>query len=122
MGDFSGHQELKRVLRAGIIAEVDEPLVDDLGSGFGRDIAAQIDVEFAGDLEIVSGPGVALRIEQIDAAAAGDGDERIGLGRLAVELRRLKVHSRQTSDDFQMAEFLGADVHQKILAVGIFAV
>ena len=87
MSDFARHQELQRVLGAGVIAEIDQPLVDDLRPRFGGDIAPQIDVEFAGDLEIVGGPGIALRIEQIDAAAAGDGDQRIGLGRFAVELR-----------------------------------
>ena len=51
MGDLSGHQELKRILRTGIIAKVDEPLVDNLGSGFGRDIAAEVNVEFAGYFE-----------------------------------------------------------------------
>ena len=79
--DLARHQELKRVLGARIIAEIDQPLIDDLGAGFGGDIAAQVDVKLAGDLQIVGGPGIALRVEQVDAAAAGDGDQRISLRR-----------------------------------------
>ena len=122
VGDFAGHQELQRVLGAGVVAEIDQPLVDDLGARFGRDVAAQVDVEFAGDLQIIGGPGVALRIEQIHAAAAGDRDQRVGLGGLPVELHRLEVHARQRADDFKMAQLLGADVHQQVLAVRILAI
>ena len=75
MRDFARHQELQRIFGAGIVAEIDQPLIDDLRAGFGCDIAAQIDVQLAGDLEIVGCPGVALRVEEIDAAAAGNGDE-----------------------------------------------
>ena len=77
----------------GIVAEIDQPLVDDLRPRFGGDIAAQVDVELAGNLEIIGGPGIALRVEQIDAAAARDGDQRIGLRLLAVELRRLEMQA-----------------------------
>ena len=59
MGDFARHQELQRVLGAGVVAEIDQALIDDLGARFGGDIAAQVDVEFAGDLQIVRGPGIA---------------------------------------------------------------
>ena len=37
----------KRILRARVVREVDEPLVDDLGASLGGDVAAQIDVELA---------------------------------------------------------------------------
>ena len=83
MGDFPRHQELKRILGAGVVAEIDQALVDDLGPRFGGDVAAQVNVELAGDLEVVRGPRVSHRIEQVDAAAAGNGDQRIGLGRVA---------------------------------------
>lgn len=73
--DLAGHQELQRVLAAGVVAEIDQPLVDDLGPRLRGDVAAQIDVKLAGDLQIVGGPGIALGVEEIDAAAAGDGDE-----------------------------------------------
>ena len=59
MGDFPRHQELQRVLGSGIAAEVDQPLVDDLCARFGGDIAAKVDIEFAGDFEVVGGPGIA---------------------------------------------------------------
>ena len=41
----------------GVVAEIDQPLVDDLGARLGGDVAAQVDVELAGDLEVVGGPG-----------------------------------------------------------------
>ena len=71
----------------GVVGEVDQPLVDDLGAGLGRDVAAEVDVELAGDLQVVGRPGVALRVVQVDAAAAADGDQRVGLGRVAGRLR-----------------------------------
>jgi hypothetical protein len=68
MRDFAGHKELQCVLRAGIVGEIDDPLVDDLCAGFCGDVAPQIDVEFARDLEVVvGGPGVALRVEEVHA-------------------------------------------------------
>lgn len=66
VGDFARHQELQGVLGAGVVAEIDQAFVNDLGAGFSRDVAAQIDGEFAGDLEIVGGPGIAMRVEQVD--------------------------------------------------------
>ena len=112
MGDLARHQELERILGAGIAAEIDEALVDDLGPRLGGDVAAQIDVELAGDLQVVRGPRVAHRIEQVDAAAAGNGDQRIGLGLLAREFHRLEMHAGEAADDLQMAQLLGTDVHQ----------
>ena len=122
MGNFPGHQELQGVLGAGVIAEIDQAFVDDLGPRFRGDVAAQVDVEFAGDLEIVGRPGVALRIAQADAAAAGDRDQRIGFRRFAIEFHGLQMQPRERADDFEMAQFLGADIHQEILAVRIFAI
>ncbi len=58
--DLARHQELQRVLAAGVVAEVDQPLVDDLGPGLGGDVAAQVHVQLAGDLQVVGRPGVAL--------------------------------------------------------------
>ena len=63
-----------------------------------------------------------MRIEEIDAAAAGDGDQGIGFGCFAVELHRLEMHARERADDFEMAQFFGADIHQQVFAGGIFAV
>ena len=122
MGDFPGHEKLQGVLCAGVIAKIDQSLIDDLCPGFGRDVAAQVDVELAGDLEIVRRPGIALRVEQVDAAAAGDGDQRIGLCSFSVEFRRLEMEPRKAADDFKMAEFLGPDIHEEILAVGVLTI
>src|SRR6185312_16459692 len=82
--DFTRHQELERVLRTGVVAKIDQPLIDDLRTGLSRNIAAQVHVKLARDLEIVGRPRVALRVEQIDAAAARYGDERISLCLLTI--------------------------------------
>jgi hypothetical protein len=74
VGDFAGHQELKRILGPGIVAEIDETLIDDFGPRLGGDVATQIDIKLTGNFEIVRRLGVALGIEQIDAAASRNGD------------------------------------------------
>ena len=116
--DLARHQELQRVLRAGIVGEVDQPLVDDLGPRFGGDVAAQVHVEFAGDFEVVGRPGIALRVEQIDAAAAGRWRSADRPRRRRDPLRRFQVHPGQRADDFKMAQLLGADVHEQVFAAG----
>ena len=91
----------KRVLGAGVPAEVDQTLVDDLCAGLGGDIAAKVDVEFAGDLEVVRGPGVAHRVVQVDAAAARNRDQGIGFGFLTDRFHRLQMHARERADDLK---------------------
>jgi hypothetical protein len=60
VGDFARHEKLERVFSARIVAEINQPLVDDLGAGFGCYVAAQVDVELARNLQVVGGPGIAL--------------------------------------------------------------
>ena len=122
MRDFARHQELQRVLGAGVVAEIDQPLVDDLRAGFGGDVAAQIDVELAGDLQVVGGPGVAQRIEEVTPpppAIAINGSASAASRSNFIGLRCMRA---SVPDDFEMAQFLGADIHQQIFAVRIFAV
>jgi hypothetical protein len=40
MSDFAGHQELQGILCACVVAEIDQPLIDDLGARFRGDIVA----------------------------------------------------------------------------------
>jgi hypothetical protein len=58
--DLTRHEELQRVFGAGIIAEIDQPFIDNLRTCFGGDVAAQVDVELARDLEVIGGPRIAL--------------------------------------------------------------
>jgi hypothetical protein len=44
------------------------------------------------------------------------------LGRFSAFLHGLEMHSRQSADDLQMAQFFCSNIHQKILADHIFAV
>jgi hypothetical protein len=122
VGDFARHQELQRILGAGIVAEIDQPLIHDLRAGFGGDVAAQIDIEFPGDLEIIRRPGIALRIEQVDTAPACDRNKRVGLGRVTFEFRGSEMHAGESAHNFEVAQFLGPDVHEEIFALRVVAV
>ena len=122
MGNLAGHQELQRVFRAGVVGEVDQALVDDLGSRFGGDVAAQVDVELAGDLQVIGRPGIPHRVTQGHAAAPGDGDQRVRFRSIAVELHRLEVQAREGADDLEVAQFFRPDIHQEIFPFGILAV
>ena len=89
MRDLARHQELQCVDGSRIISKVNQPFVNDFGTSLGGDVAAQIDVEFASDFYIVSCSGAAGRIVKVDAAAAADGDQRIGVRRFAALFHRL---------------------------------
>jgi hypothetical protein len=84
MRDLPRHEEPQRVLGADIVTESDETLIDNLGAGLRRDIASEINVEFACDFEVIGGPRVAHGVEQVDSAPAGDGNEGIGFGGFAL--------------------------------------
>ena len=122
VGDLARHEELQRILGARIVAEIDEPLIDDLGARLRRDVAAEIDVELARDLEVIRRPGASHGVVEVDAAAACDGDQRIGLGRIAVVLHVGEVKPGERAHDLEVAQLLRADVHQQVLAGGIVAV
>jgi hypothetical protein len=63
-----------------------------------------------------------MRVKQVNAAAAGDRNERVGFGRFALELHGSEMHARQRADDLEMAEFLRPDVHQKIFSFRVVAI
>ena len=50
MSDLARHQELQRIFRSCIVGEIDEPLVNDLRSRLGCDVAAKINIKLARDL------------------------------------------------------------------------
>src|SRR5665213_2547785 len=75
--NLASHQKLQRVFGACIVAKIDQALVYDLRAGLGGDVAAKIDIQFAGYLEIIRSPGITHRIAKGNAAAARDGDKRI---------------------------------------------
>jgi hypothetical protein len=117
VGDLASHEELQRVLCAGVIAEVDQPLIHDFGAGLGRDIAAEIDIELAGDLEIVCGPGIAHRVEKVDAFATGDRDQRISLAQTFIGLRCMRA--RQPT----ISRWLSSSVvHQEVFSLRILEI
>jgi hypothetical protein len=118
MRNLARHEKLQRVFCARIIAEIDQPFINDLRTGFGGDVAAQIDVKLSCDLEVIGGPWIALRVEKIDAAAAGNGDDGFGFRLLTIEFGWLKMEARETANDLQMTEFLRTDVHQEVFRSG----
>src|ERR1700682_1257523 len=103
---FPRHQELQGILSARVIAEIDEPLIDDLGTRFRRDIAAKINVKFTSDLQVIGGPGIALRFEQFHPPAACDRKQGVGFAGLTIEFGWFEMHPRQASHAFEMAKFL----------------
>ena len=107
MSNLSGHEELERVLGAGVPTEVDQTFIDDFRSGLRGDIAAQINVELARDFQVVGRPRIAHRIGQVDASAASDRRKRVDLGLLSDRFQRLEVQAGEGADNFQVAEFLG---------------
>ena len=65
---------------------IDESFIDDLGACFGGNVAAEIDVELARDLEIVGGPRITHANCRDDTATARDVDQWIGFGGFALRL------------------------------------
>lgn len=45
--DLASHQQLQCVLCAGVVAEIDQTLVNNLGARFGSDVAAQVHIQLA---------------------------------------------------------------------------
>jgi hypothetical protein len=58
--NLAGHEELQRVLGAGIVGKLQQALVDDLRARFGGNVAAQVDVKFAGNLQVIRRPRIPL--------------------------------------------------------------
>jgi hypothetical protein len=51
--DFARHQELQRIARTRVSGEVHQPLVHDLGTRLRRNVAAKINIQLAGNLQVV---------------------------------------------------------------------
>ena len=122
MGDFSRHEKLERVLGAGVATEIDEALIDDFRPRLRCNVAAQVDVELAGDLEVVRCPSVPHGIVEVHTATAGDRDKGIDLGLFSDRFQRLEVQAGQSPDDLQVAEFFCPNVHQQVFAARIVAI
>ena len=101
MSDLPRHQDLKCVFGPGVIAEVDQPFVDDFRPSFGSDITAEINIEFTRDFQVVSRPCVSHRIEQADATSTStrDRDEWINLSGFPTFLHGLEVHAGEGAHD-----------------------
>src|SRR5690606_33232480 len=102
--------------------EVDQTLIDNLRSRFSRYVASKVDIQLAGYLQIIGGPGISHGIKQTYATSACDCDQRISVRSIPVHLCGLKMHPRQGSDDFQVSELFRADVHEQIFALRVVAI
>jgi hypothetical protein len=58
MGNLARHQELKRVFGARVLTEIDQSLVNNLCSRLGGNIAAQVNIQLAGNLKIIGCPRI----------------------------------------------------------------
>jgi hypothetical protein len=65
MGDLACHQELQGILRADVVAEIEQALIDDLGARLSGNVAPQINVEFTRDLEVVGGLRIAHELNRL---------------------------------------------------------
>ena len=57
MSDLARHQKPEGLLHAGIVGEIDEALVDDLGPRLGRDVGAQVGGGLADAVDVGGCPG-----------------------------------------------------------------
>ena len=133
MRDLARHQEAQRVLDAGIVGDADQPLVDDLGAALGGEVGAQVAGRIAARIDVGGGPRHARRVGERWAAAEQDGlgvavaarrQRAIELGLLHRRLAELRLHALvqhgdDRADHLKVAEFLGRDVEQHVLAPGI---
>ena len=103
MGNFTRHQKLKGVNRAGIVGVVDETFVDDLGAGFCGYVAAQINVEFASNLEVIRSPCITLRVVEVDASSPCNRHQRIGFSCFPIRFEILEMHPNERTDNLEMA-------------------
>jgi len=122
VGDLTRHEKLQRVNGARVVAKVDQALIDDFGARLRGDITAKVDIQLAGDFEIVGRPCIAHGILKGDAASPGDCDQGIYFGSLAVVLHRFEMHPRQGADDLKMAQLFCADVHQHVFPFGVVTI
>src|SRR5580698_2039908 len=103
MGDLARHQKLKGINSARIVGVVNETLVDDFCAGFCSYVAAQVDVELAGDLQVIGGPRIALRVVEVDASSACNGHQRISFSCFAIRFQILEMHSNKRTYNLEMA-------------------
>lgn len=114
MRHFASHGELEFVDGIGVVGVINKTFVDDFGACFGSDVAAQINIQFAGDFQVVPDPRIAHGVGQRNVASAGDTYQRIRFCIFAFHFRRLEVHADEGAQDFKMTEFFGPDVEEKI--------
>jgi hypothetical protein len=52
VGNLAGHQEAKRFLNARVVSQVDEPFIDNLGTGFSGDVRSQVCGRLANRIDV----------------------------------------------------------------------
>ncbi|MNS07037.1 hypothetical protein D3C72_384720 [compost metagenome] len=128
VGHLTRHEEGQGVLDSGIVGDVDQPLIDDLGPRFGGDIGTQIAGRIADGVDIGRCPGHAGGVDQGRAAAIEDGQgvAFAARGHAGVEVRFLLggfrelplgpaiEHGDDRADDLEVAQLLRGDVHQQV--------
>ena len=111
----------------------DQPLVDDLGAALGGNVGPQVAGRLAARIDVGRRPRHAGRIGERGTAAE---QQRLGVAVAAGVQRAIEIGLRQRrlgelgldalvehgddrADDFEMAQLLGGDVEQHVLAAGI---
>ncbi len=141
MGDLAREEEVERCEHILVVGELHEILVDDFRPRLGGDVGPQVDRQVAVSVDVGALPGHAVAVGEPGPAARNhpelgiDGEglvNEIVLGEIALAedvvalggILEIAVDARQkhldgSTDNLQMAQLLGGDVHQKIVLVGI---
>ncbi|CEE80472.1 hypothetical protein XAC2852_790195 [Xanthomonas citri pv. citri] len=129
---FARHQKTQRIHDARIVGDVDQALIHQLGTRFGRDIGAHVGRGAADAVDIRRRPRHAAGIDQGRATAIQNllGMAGAVLGHVAHLhgffhalgehcFGPLVEHGDDRADDFEMADLFGGDVEQQILAARV---
>ncbi len=133
VGNLAGHQEAQSFLDPRIVRDVDQPFIDDLRPGLGGDVGAQVAGRFADGVDVGRRPRHARGVGQgrgpaiedrLGMAVAALVDRHVELGFLEGAFGELALHAPvqhgdDTADDLQVAELLGGDIEQHVLAAGV---
>uniref|UniRef100_A0A0N4ZWI7 PE-PGRS family protein n=1 Tax=Parastrongyloides trichosuri TaxID=131310 RepID=A0A0N4ZWI7_PARTI len=133
VGHLPRHEEGQGVLDPRVIGDVDQPFIDDLGPGFGRDIGAQVAGRITDGVDIGRRPRHAGGVDQGRAAAIEDGHGVAfsARGHAGVKIRFFLggfrefalgpaiEHGDDRTDDFQVTQLLRGDVHQHIATAAV---
>ena len=140
MRHFACHQEIERGQHILVVGELHQVFVNDFGARFGGDVRTQIDRQVAVGIDIGALPRDAVAVGKARPAARQYAELRIdrkgrvdevvlrnglsedvaALGRIfQVAVDACEQHLDGGTDDFEVSQLLGGDIHQHVVFVRI---